>query len=159
MNMKEGRLLDVLLRALLMAVSLTGVSLPAVLKGRHILKRKQTRSCKNHKIWQRQRLKLYLPPLKKKKKELDTTSKNSVRGKELAGAKKAPLNCGLKNHTREAEEPLESGSQEWLTGQNWCWNLSFDQQISHLKQTPLVANTFFSSLSHLQPSSFPCFPH
>jgi len=50
MNMKERRLLDVLLRALLMAGSLTGVSLPAVLKGRLTLKKTRNTELQNHKI-------------------------------------------------------------------------------------------------------------
>lgn len=51
MNMKEQRLLDLLLRALVMALSSTRASLPAVLKGRitYFEKKTETQSCRTMK--------------------------------------------------------------------------------------------------------------
>lgn len=74
-----------------MAVSLTGVSLPVVLKGRLTLKRKQKHRVANPQNLTKAETEMISPSLKKKNNtRLDFTSKNSAGGKELVGAKKHP---------------------------------------------------------------------
>lgn len=148
--MKEWRLLHVLLRALLMAVSLTGVSLPVVLKGRLILKRKQTRSCKTTKSNKgRDWNDISLPGGEKKKEVWTSQARIQHRAKNWLRQQKKKYPWTVDEET--ASKKLKSHRiltvmSDSLTCQNGCW-MSFDEQTTHSQ-----ANSFCSQyLLHLAP--------